>query len=58
VAAVDKWKRLEALARVARFVREYRAALRALKAGVRDVVFPAGTYLMRVAYGVRCAAAG
>jgi REP element-mobilizing transposase RayT len=58
VAAIDKWKRLEALSRIARFVHEYRAALSALKAGIRDVVFPAGTYLMRIAHGVRCAASG
>ncbi|HEX9242030.1 MAG TPA: transposase [Anaeromyxobacter sp.] len=55
VAAFDKWKRIEALSKLVRFVREYRTALRSLKAGVRDVVFPAGTYLMRVAYGVPCA---
>jgi REP element-mobilizing transposase RayT len=55
VAAVDHWKRIEALTRLVHFVREYREALRALRAGTRDVVFPAGTYWMRVAYGVRCA---
>jgi REP element-mobilizing transposase RayT len=54
VAAHDPWKRVEALSRVTGFVREYREALCALRAGFRDVLFPAGTYLMRVAFGVRC----
>ena len=55
VAARDKWKRIEALSRLAGFTRAYRDAWNALQAGVRDVVFPAGTYLMRVRFGVRCA---
>jgi REP element-mobilizing transposase RayT len=58
VAACDKWKRMEALARLVQFVREYREALRSLKAGMLNVVFPAGTYLMRVAYGVQCSGVG
>jgi len=32
---------------------EYRAALERYRAGKRDVVFPAGTYLMRVRFHVR-----
>jgi REP element-mobilizing transposase RayT len=55
VAARDKWKRIEALFSLAEFGRAYRKALAALRAGIRDVVFPNGTYLMRVAHGVRCA---
>jgi hypothetical protein len=55
VAARDKWKRIEALCRLAEFADAYRKALTALRAGARDVVFPPGTYLMRVAHGVRCA---
>lgn len=54
VAARDKWKRIEALGRLGEFLRAYREAWKALKAGVRDAIFPAGTYLLRVAYGVRC----
>lgn len=36
---------------------EYRTALRAWKAGLRDAVFPAGTYWMRAGHDVACAAA-
>jgi REP element-mobilizing transposase RayT len=57
VAARDKWKRIEALSRLIGFLREYRAARRVLRSGVRDVVFPAGTYLLRIEHGVRCAPA-
>jgi hypothetical protein len=55
VAALDKWKRIEALSRFAWFQRAYREAWNALRAGVRDVVFPAGTYLVRIELGVPCA---
>jgi putative transposase len=54
VAARDKWKRIEALGRLSEFLRAYREAWTALKAGVRDAVFPAGTYWLRLAHGVRC----
>jgi len=56
VAARDKWKRIEALSRLVGFLDAYRAAWCALRAGARDVVFPAGTYGLRVTLGVRCAA--
>jgi REP element-mobilizing transposase RayT len=58
VAARDKWKRIEALGRLVEFLRTYREAWRALRSGLRDVVFPAGTYSLRVFHGVRCAAPG
>ena len=54
VAGRDKWKRIEALGRLSEFLRAYREAWTALKAGVRDAIFPAGTYWLRVAHGVRC----
>ncbi len=57
VAARDKWKRIEALSRLVEFLREYRAAWRAFRAGDRDALFPAGTYLLRLTHGVRCAPA-
>jgi REP element-mobilizing transposase RayT len=57
VAARDKWKRIEVLKRLVEFLRAYRKAWRALREGDRDVVFPAGTYLLRIAHGVRCASA-
>jgi REP-associated tyrosine transposase len=57
VAGRDKWKRIEALARLLEFLREYRAARRAMRAGEPPPVFPAGTYWLRVSYGVPCAPA-
>lgn len=56
VAARDKWKRIEALGRLREFLRAYRAALAARREGARDVVFPPGTYQLRVEHNVRCAA--
>jgi putative transposase len=56
VAARDKWKRIEALSRLAGFLRAYRDAWTARREGRRNVVFPAGTYLLRVEHGVACAA--
>jgi REP element-mobilizing transposase RayT len=55
IAARDKWKRVEALSRLVDFLSRYRAAREARRAGRRDVVFPAGTYLLRVAHQVPCA---
>jgi REP element-mobilizing transposase RayT len=55
VAARDKWKRIEALSRLREFVRAYREAWTAKRAGVRDALFPAGTYLLRILHGVPCA---
>lgn len=58
VAGRDKWKRIEALGRLVEFVRAYRDAWAARCAGAVNVVFPYGTYLMRVLHGVPCAASG
>jgi REP element-mobilizing transposase RayT len=55
VAAKDKHQRIEALALLKEFVRAYRRALAERRAGNAEAVFPAGTYLLRVAHGVRCA---
>jgi REP element-mobilizing transposase RayT len=55
IASRDKWKRIEALTRLKDFVRAYREAWCALRAGDRDVLFPPGTYGLRVLLGVRCA---
>jgi REP element-mobilizing transposase RayT len=57
VAARDRWKRLEVIGRLKDFLVRYREAWRRWRAGARDVVFPCGTYLLRVAHGVSCAAA-
>ena len=58
VAGRNKWKRIERLTRLASFLTDYRDALLAWRAGHRRTVFPAGTYLMRLACGVACAQAG
>jgi putative transposase len=58
VAARDKWKRIEVLGRLATFLQAYRDALAAYFAGDEGVLFPAGTYAMRVVHGVPCAADG
>jgi putative transposase len=57
IAAGDKWKRIEAISRLVEFLRAYGIALKQRQAGVREVVFPAGTYQLRVEHGVRCAPA-
>jgi REP element-mobilizing transposase RayT len=57
VAARDKWKRIERLVQLGSFASSYRKAFAAWRSGARDVLFPAGTYLMRVLYGVQCAGA-
>jgi REP element-mobilizing transposase RayT len=54
VACRNKWGRIEALLRLADFGRAYRDALSAWRAGVRDVSFPPGTWLMRVQHLARC----
>jgi hypothetical protein len=43
--------RRDAIAALRAFRAAYRAALDGWKAGLRDVVFPAGTWLMRVLHG-------
>lgn len=54
LAAKDRWKRLEAIGRLKQFLVAYRAAWKAFVRGVRDVVFPEGTYWMRVTFGAVC----
>ncbi len=58
VAGRDKWKRIEALGRFVEFLRAYRVAWKARRAGEAGAVFPHGTYLLRVLHGVPCAGAG
>jgi putative transposase len=58
VACRDKWRRIEVLGRLMEFLSEYRQAWEAWRSGVSGVVFPAGTYLVRVTHGVACAATG
>jgi REP element-mobilizing transposase RayT len=56
IAGRDRWKRVEAIARLKHFLAAYRTAWLRFTAGARDTIFPPGTYWMRVTYGVRCAA--
>jgi REP element-mobilizing transposase RayT len=58
LASRDKWKRIEGLQRLRDWEARYAAALEGWRAGIRDVVFPPGTWLMRVLHGAACAAAG
>lgn len=57
VASRSKWQRIAALQRNKEWLGVYREAWEKFCAGVRDVLFPEGTYLMRVQYGVACAQA-
>ncbi|HET7824501.1 MAG TPA: hypothetical protein VFK90_04175 [Anaeromyxobacter sp.] len=56
VAARDKWKRIEALSRLKEFLSAYRAAWNERRRGALGVIFPAGTYLLRVLHHAQCAA--
>jgi REP element-mobilizing transposase RayT len=58
VAGRDKWKRIEAIGRLKSFLAAYREAWHAFKDGARGVLFPEGTYWMRVTLGVACCASG
>jgi hypothetical protein len=53
IACSCKELRIQALLRLKAFDEAYTAALRRFLDGERDVVFPAGTYQLRVHYGVR-----
>jgi REP element-mobilizing transposase RayT len=55
IAAKDKWRRIEALRRLKDFVVDYHRAYAQWRAGALDVVFPPGTYALRVHAGVTCA---
>ena len=57
VASRNKWLRIETLLDCAGFVRQHAEALVAWCQKQRDVIFPAGTYLMRVRHQVHCAEA-
>jgi putative transposase len=58
IAARDKWKRIEAISRLLEFLRSYRSAWAARRAGRTDVVFPCGTYHLRVVHAVPCVGFG
>jgi hypothetical protein len=52
IAAGNKWRRIEALQRLKSFIKAYRRAYARWKAGARRVLFPPGTYSLRLAPGV------
>jgi REP element-mobilizing transposase RayT len=58
VSSRDKWKRIEALARLTEFLRSYRSAWAARRGGDSTAAFPRGTYLLRVAHQVPCVGFG
>lgn len=55
VATRNKWARIEALGRLKEFVASYRNAWRRWRDGDHDVMFPYGTYALRLFSGVQCA---
>jgi putative transposase len=55
IACKDKTLRAKVLLQIRIFQDSYREAWKLWKARAKDVVFPYGTYLMRVHHGVRCA---
>ena len=57
VAATDTTARIDAINGLRAFERAYRAAWLKWKAGLREVLFPAGTYWLRVHAGVLCSTA-
>jgi putative transposase len=57
IAAKAPADRVRALRRLLDFVNTYRVAWLRRRAGERDVVFPAGTYALRIYAGVACAQA-
>jgi putative transposase len=58
IAARETWRRIQALGHLVGFLRDYRRAFEAWRMGSATVVFPAGTYQMRVLHGVRCEGPG
>jgi len=56
LACKDTWRRIQALGHLLQFLHDYRRALRAWRSGASTVLFPAGTYLMRVSHRAPCAA--
>jgi len=58
IACRNKWKRIEALQRLVEFRAAYREALAAWRTGMRDVLFPPGTWRMRILHAAPCAGSG
>jgi hypothetical protein len=58
IACRAKWKRIETLQRLVAFRRAYREALVAWRNSMRDVLFPPGTWHMRVQHAACCVSYG
>jgi hypothetical protein len=56
IASKDARTRISALASLVEFRTRYREAFAAWRSGIREIEFPAGTWLMRVRHLARCAA--
>ena len=54
VASRNKWARIEALCRLKAFIESYKDAWQSWRDGQRDVLFPYGTYALRLHAGVHC----
>lgn len=52
--AHNPWERVTALKKLREFEKQYAEALQRFRTGERKAVFPFGTYLMRVLFGVEC----
>ena len=57
LAARDTWKLIEGIFSDKSFRQDYRQAWSDRRAGMANVLFPAGTYLLRILHGVQCAGA-
>lgn len=57
IASKSTPARVDAIRRMLAFVQEYRAAWHEWRAGSRDVLFPPGTYALRIYARVACAPA-
>ncbi len=57
LACRDRWRRVERLQDLVQFWREHQECSVRFRAGERDIVFPAGTWHYRVAFGARCRSA-
>ena len=58
LAGRNRLRRQEAIRQAKAFWADYRVALARFRDGATDVLFPAGTYWLRIYVGVRCAPAG
>ena len=54
VAGRDQRRRIEALLKLKEFLAAYRTAWQMFREGARDVIFPSGTYALRLHQGVCC----